>query len=163
MASGNTLLSFTPLSNVPPSTDFATFDTRNFHPVLDFDGSATEYGSFEDVMPRHYAGGGITLTVGTMTTSATSGQFRLGFAWERHAGSFDLDTNLFSATQYLHITAVATPGVVIYGATNFANGTAISNIAAGDHFRLLVARDPVNGNDDITTDIELVSVELRET
>ena len=163
MASGDTLLSFTALSNIPPSTDYATLDLRNYHPVLDFDGSTTEYASFEGVLPKNYAGSGITLTVGTMTTSATSGQFRLGFSFERHSGSFDLDTNLFTATQYLHITAVATAGVMIYASTSFANGSAISNIATGEHFRLLVCRDSANPNDDFSSDIELASLEMWET
>ena len=46
MASGDTLLTFTPASNEPPATVFATLDTRNAHPVLDFDDAANEDAVF---------------------------------------------------------------------------------------------------------------------
>lgn len=42
MASGDTLLIFTPQCNEPPAVDFATLDLRNSHLVLDFDATAIE-------------------------------------------------------------------------------------------------------------------------
>ena len=42
MASGDTLLVFTPLHNEPPASNFATLDLRNLHPVLDFDPTTNE-------------------------------------------------------------------------------------------------------------------------
>lgn len=164
MASGETLITFDPRSHVPPASNFATMDLRNVHSVLDFDGAGSEYAFFEEVMPRHYAGGGITLTVGTTWSSATSGVTRWGFSWERHQdGSGDLDADSFAATQYLQVTANGTSGVMVYAATAFTNGAAIDSIAVGEHFRLLVCRDPVNDADTITTDAELWFVELKET
>ena len=59
MASGDSLVIFTPLSNEPPSSNFATFDTRNAHPVLDFDDTTEEKVVFTGIMPRNYAGGGV--------------------------------------------------------------------------------------------------------
>ena len=42
MASGDTLTIFTPLHNEPPSSNPATLDIRNQHPVLDFDATTNE-------------------------------------------------------------------------------------------------------------------------
>ncbi len=50
MASGDTLLIFGPLHNEPPSSDAATFDTRNLHPVLDFDASTDESAVFSSII-----------------------------------------------------------------------------------------------------------------
>ena len=72
MASGDTLLIFTPLSNEPPSVNPATLDTRNAHPVLDFDAVVPEAAVFSAVMPRHYAGGGVTVYLHWAMTTATS-------------------------------------------------------------------------------------------
>jgi len=52
MASGDTLLIFQPYNNSPPSGTYATLDTRNDHPVLDFDASTNESAVFSAVMPR---------------------------------------------------------------------------------------------------------------
>lgn len=70
MASGQTLLVFTPGCNQPPATGYATPDARNAQWVLDFDDTADETALFSAVMPRHYSGGGLTVTIGWMATSA---------------------------------------------------------------------------------------------
>jgi hypothetical protein len=118
------------------------------------------------VLPRNYSGGGITLTVGTTWTSATSGVSRMGFAFERHQDATDnigTSAGSFAATQYMKINVSGTSGVIVYTATPFTNGAAIDSIAIGEHFRLLVCRDAINDDDNVTSDLELVSVELKET
>ena len=42
MSSGDTLLIFNPLHNEPPASNPATLDTRNQHPILDFDAATNE-------------------------------------------------------------------------------------------------------------------------
>ena len=74
MASGDTLLIFTPLHNEPPATNPATLDTRNQHPVLDFDATTNEDAVFSAVMPRSYAATtGLTVYIHYAMSSATSG------------------------------------------------------------------------------------------
>jgi len=58
MASGNTLCTFLPTDNEPPSSNYATLDTRNAHPVLDFDDTIQEAAQFTGILPRNYRGGG---------------------------------------------------------------------------------------------------------
>ena len=83
MASGDTLLIFTPLHNEPPSSDPATLDLRNQHPVLDFDAATNESAIFSAVMPRSYAGGGLTVYIHYAMSSATSGDIDWDVAFER--------------------------------------------------------------------------------
>ena len=75
MASGDTLLVFTPLHNEPPSSNMATLDTRNQHPVLDFDASTNESAVFSSVMPQAYGGGGVPVYIHYAMSTATSGDF----------------------------------------------------------------------------------------
>ena len=103
MASGNTLLTFGPLASEPPGSSFATLDVRNGHPVLDFDASADESALFSCVLPRHYAGGGVTVRLVWAATSATSGTCRWAVAFELLADAAtqtdDLDTDSFATAQ----------------------------------------------------------------
>jgi len=55
MPTNDTLAIWTPLANEPPSTAYATLDTRNAQPVLDFGDAVDASAVFSGVMPRHYA------------------------------------------------------------------------------------------------------------
>ena len=48
-----------PYDNEPPAASYATLDTRNAQPCLDFDGSADEEAVFSFIVPSHYAAGGV--------------------------------------------------------------------------------------------------------
>ena len=58
MASGDTLVVFLLQANEPPTTNFATLDTRNNHPVLDFDASTNEDAIFSGLIEDNKAGPG---------------------------------------------------------------------------------------------------------
>jgi len=164
MASGNTLCVFTPHNNMPPSSNFATIDTRNSHLVLDFDASTAESAVFGTVLPRHYAGGGITATIAWMATSATSGGCVWNGAFERHqASTDDLDSDSFATAQAATGTAPGTSGHVLYTAITFSSGANMDSLAVGESFRFKVTRDATNGSDTMTADAELLRVELKET
>lgn len=163
MASGDSLLIFTPQQNEPPTTNYATLDTRNSHPVLDFDTTTGESAVFKGIVPRNYAGGGITVYVHASLTSATSGTLGWLVAFERVSDSQqDIDADGFAGNQT--ITAATVPGtsgnvsILNVAVTNGAN---MDSIAVGEGFRLKITRDVAN--DTAAGDAELWAVELKET
>lgn len=164
MASGDTLLIFTPLANEPPASNYATLDTRNSHPVLDFDAGTDESAVFAAVLPRNYAGGGITAYLHWAATSATSGDCVWNAAFERIGeGSQDIDSDGFASAQAVTATAPGASGNVDIAAIAFTDGAQIDSIAVGESFRLKITRDADNGSDTMTGDAELVAIELKET
>ena len=164
MASGDTLLVFTPLHNEPPSTAFATLDTRNQHAVLDFDDAIDEEAVFSGVLPRHYGGGGVKVMLVWMASTATALKVQWDAQFERHADdAFDLDGDGFAAVNSINPTAPSVSGEVSYDDIAFTNGGDMDNVAAGESFRLKIRRDADNVADDMVGDAELLRVEIRET
>ena len=163
MASGDTLLLFTPLHNEPPTSAFATLDTRNSHPTLDFDAAANEDAIFSAVMPQHYGGGGVTVFLHYAMTSALSLTVDWDVAFERIGDQqLDIDGDSFAAVNSVDNTTVpGTAGLVDIVSVAFTDGADMDSVAVGEAFRLLVRRDAVA--DDATGDAELVRVEIRET
>lgn len=163
MASTDTLAAFTVLSNEPPASAFMTLDTRNSHPVLDADGSTDEECVFRGIMPDNYAGGGVTVKIHHMYTSATSGTGRLQSAFERVTG-LDVDADSFASFNSGTSAANGTSGIETITSINHANGAEMDSVVAGDEFRIKIRRDAdgTSGTDDITTDMEIKSVEIVE-
>lgn len=166
MASGDTLAVFTALDNMPPVSNYATLDTRNGYAVLDFDDTTDESAVFCGFMPRNYAGGGITVTVGWMATSATTGAISLDVALMSVTDDADdLDTKSFAAANNANPTTASASGEVDYATVTFTDGADMDSVAAGELFYLKVTRD-ANGTtstDDMAGDMELVFVEVKET
>jgi hypothetical protein len=166
MASGNTLCVFTPLQNEPPASAYATLDLRNYHPVLDFDGSADEEAVFTGILPRHYAGGGLTVYLHVMFTSATSGSAYWSASIERmDDGTLDLDADSIAAVQSAAGNPNGTSGIMTLVTITFTSGAQMDSLAAGEMFRLKIRRDADGsaGTDDVATDAELVGIEIKET
>lgn len=164
MASGDTLLIFTPLHNEPPSSDYATLDTRNSHPVLDFNASApNESAIFSAVMPRSYAGGGVTVYTHYAMSMATSGDIDLDVAFERIGDQqLDIDADGFAAANSVDNTAVpGTSGLVDIASVAFTDGAEMDSVGAGDGFRLKLTRDAAS--DTASGDAEVLFVEIKET
>ena len=161
MASGNTLVIFTPLHNQPPAAAFATLDVRNAHPVLDFDAAADEDAVFGSVLPRHYAGGGLTVTIHWTATSATTGDTVWNATIERM--NTDLDADSFPSVQAATTTCNATSGIIATTAITFTDGAQMDSLAVGEAFRLKITRDANAAGDTMAGDAELHRVEIRET
>lgn len=164
MASGNTLLTIPVPANEPPGSNYATLDTRNGHPVLDFDAATSESAIFTCVLPRTYAGGGLTVYVHWAATSATSGDVVWNVAVERIGeGQQDLDADGFATAQAVTATAPATSGNVDIAAVTFTAGAQMDSLAVGEAFRLKVTRNAADAGDTMTGDAELVGIEVKET
>jgi hypothetical protein len=163
MASGDSLLIFTPQQNEPPSSNYATLDTRNGHLVLDFDTTTQESAIFTGIVPRHYGGGGITVYVHWAATSATTGTGGWDVAFERiGAAQQDIDSDGFASAQTITAATVdGTSGNVSITNVAVSNGANMDSIAVGEAFRLRVRRDVAN--DTATGDLELLCVELKES
>lgn len=163
MASGNTLCVFHPQQNEPPSTNYATIDSRNGHMVLDFDATTGEAAIFSAVLPRHYAGGGITVYIHYAMSTATSGTCGWLVAFERIGDAQqDIDSDGFASDQTVTaVTVDGTSGNVDIVNVAVSNGANMDSIAVGELFRLRIKRDVAN--DTATGDAELLAVELKET
>lgn len=163
MAAGDTLLIFTPHANAPPATNYATLDTRNSHWVLDFDDTTQEGAVFFGVMPRNYAGGGVTVYVHHAATTATTGTIGWVIAFERIGDrQQDLDADGFAAENTITaVTVSGTSGQVDIVNTTFTDGADMDSVAVGEGFRLRVRRNVAS--DTVSGDAELLAVEIQET
>ncbi len=165
MATGDTLATFSPLANEPPATTYATLDTRNSHPCLDFDdAAATESAVFSFVLPRNYGGSGITVYLHWAATSATTGNVIWQTSFERVGTAQDTDSDGFATAITLSAAATSgTSGVIIISSQAHTNGAQIDSLAVGELGRLKVERLGSNGSDSMSGDAELMAVELKET
>jgi len=163
MATGDTLVVFTPQHGEPPASNFATLDTRNEHPVLDFDAATNESAVFSGVMPRHYGGGGVTVYLHYAMSAATAGDVDWDAAFERIGDQQqDIDSDGFAAVQSVDNTTVpGTLGLVDVVSIPFTAGAQMDSVAAGEGFRLKVTRDAAA--DTAGGDAELLFVEIKET
>lgn len=169
MASGDTLAIFTPLHNEPPSTAYATLDIRAgassaVHAVLDFDSATDESAEFAGFMVRNYDAGGITVTIGWMATTATSGNTIWDVAFKSVSDDADdLDTKAFAAANSVTATAASASGEVDYATVTFTDGADMDSVAAGEYFRMRLMRDADSGSDTMSGDAELLFLEIKET
>lgn len=163
MATGDTLVAFFVEDNQPTTSNFATLDLRNVHPVLDFDDTTNEDAVFTGVMPEHYDGGGLTIDIGYSMSSATSGDIDWDIAFERIGDQqLDIDSDSFAAANSVNTTTVpGTSGLVDVVTITFTDGADMDSVAAGELFRLKLTRDATN--DSASGDAEMHFVHVKET
>ena len=164
MASGDTLATFFPTGAESPSTNNAAFDIRNVVAVLDFDDTTAENVEFAGFMPRHYAAGGITVTVGWMATAAITGATVWGVSFKSVSDDLDdLDTKAFAASNNVTATTASGSGEVAYDTITFTDGADMDSVAAGEYFRMKIERLAADAGDTLVGDAELVFIEIKET
>lgn len=165
MASGDTIAMFFPVSGEPPASNYATLFVRAKVMVLEFDPTTDETIEFPGFMPRQYAGGGITVTVGWMGKTATTGTISLDVAFKSISDDADdIDTKGFATSKNTNPTTASASGEVDYATISFSDGSEIDSIAAGEYFRIEIKRDAdgTSSTDDMAGDMQLVFVELKE-
>lgn len=149
-----------------PTVCFATFDTRNHHPVYDFDDGANEIMMFQGYMPQNYDGGGLTVTVSVMCQSATTGDMSWqGFFKSVTPGADDLDDKNFAAPQVnAAVDAPTTLGWTVDFELTFTDGAQMDSVAAGEWFYFLLMRDAQDSTaDDMAGDANFIGAEIKET
>lgn len=165
MASGNTLIVFTPNGAEFPSTvnTYATLDVRNNHPCLDFDTGTAEYAYFTGIMPQSYSNTtGITVYVHWAAASATSGTIGWVIALQRNQDGADMTSTVWGPDQTITAATVpATAGILKVTNVAITKGTNMNSVVAGDMFRISVQRNVAG--DTASGDAELYAVEIRET
>lgn len=166
MASGDTLAIFAPQAAELSSgiDEFPQFDVRNNHVVLDYDDSIFETAFFKGVLPRNYAGGGVTVYIHYAMTSATSNVVMWYAAFERISDSQqDIDSNGVATARSVTPTVPGTAGHVDIASIAFTDGAQMDSVAVGEGFRLWIQRGADEGSDTATGDAELWAVEIKET
>jgi len=161
MASGDTLYTHLARASSPPSSNAAPMGRRNGIDLLSIDvGEAT---LFLFGMPRHYAGGGVTLTFRLMTAAAATGNVKLGAQFSRLDG-VDIDDYTFADLKTTADVAVPTSGSGVEFQTPLivANGSEMDGIVGGSLGVLRVSREAAT-TDEAVGDLQLIAVEMRET
>jgi hypothetical protein len=163
VASGDSLVSFLPHQAIPVATNAAVKRVRNGHTVIRFIDGAVKRAIFEDFLPRHYSGAGITLTLVWTGESDANGAHACAWraAFERDL-STDLDADDFASAKNVSAAPPATSGVPLYTTLAFGNSE-IDGLQAGEAFRLYIERVGNDAGDTLTAGADLIGVELRET
>lgn len=151
-----------PQNNEPPTTNFATLDTRNSHPVLDFDTTTQEAAIFSSRIPD-----GVDLTNGLVVfvqwaaTSATTGTIGWDVSFERIVDSgIDIDSDSWSTAQTITATTVSgTSGITKVTSVTISQVDLPFGLTAGDMIRIRIRRDVAS--DTATGDAELLQVEIK--
>ena len=143
-----------------PASNYATGSARNGHPTLLFDTTTSEAAIWTHVMPSDYSGAGITVNIWASMVSATSGTLGWLVSLERmDASTLDIDADSFaSANTLTAVTVPGTSGQFLKMTLNISNGANMDSIAAGELFRIKIARDVAN--DTATGDAELLRWEM---
>ena len=154
----------------PPAASYATPDIRaggstpaENVPVWDFDAASDEYLDFYCVL-NGYDGGGLTVSLKTMASSATSGNAIMAAAIRRVADDAeDVDGSHSYAFNTVTIAAPSASGEASYDDVTFTDGADMDSLADGELFILRILRDADDVGDTMAGDLELVGLTIKET
>lgn len=154
----DTLSRFGATAAIQPSTSFATFDTRNDHPVLDFDDTASEAALFEDVMSRDYDDGTVTVYITSTATSATTGAVNWCVQFDRIDETQDIDGSTWATQQCTGNDTVSGTSGIPSVATITLTQAQMDGVRKGELYRLRVKTQTITA----VGDIELISVMIAQ-
>jgi hypothetical protein len=165
-SSGQVLVDFVPFDNEPPSSNYATIDVRNGHPVLVFPDAVVYAAVFTAKMPARYSGGGVTVLIDWMSDGTSTNKVCFSAQLERvDVGTTDLDADSFG-TQVIDTTGVAgnaTSGIESQTSIALTAGGQMDSVVAGDRFRLKITRETGQANDANGGNIQVTGVTIKET
>lgn len=163
MASGSSLFELLPLGSETPAANFATLDTRNARPCIDFDAATNESIVWTDTIPAQYAGGGITFKLRWAATSATTGNVVWVIAIERTDDEgLDIDSDSFATGVSVTATCPGTSGQVQYTDIALTNSE-LDGALVGELIRVKLTRNAADGSDTMAGDAECIGVYPVET
>jgi len=150
---------FRPQENEYTGSNPATADTINGHPVLDFDQTTQEIAMFAGIMPDHYRGGSIKVSL-YWIAEANTGTVGWDVSFEYTADGVTINADSFATAQT--VTAATVPGT-----TNLLKITTVTitnanadAVVAGGFYRMRVRRDVAN--DTCAADAALRAAVLEE-
>lgn len=164
--SGQTLSTFFPRDNEPPSSNYATFSTRNGHSMLVFLDAVTYAAIFTSIIPAAYGGGGLTVEIEWMCSTTSTNKMCFGAYLEyMDVSGTDFDADSFSSeiVDTTGVAANATSGKSSKTSIAFSSGAAMDSIVAGGTYRLKIARETGQANDTNAGDGQVLAVRVRET
>lgn len=141
----------------PPSSNYATFSTRNQIGVLEFDASTQESARWVFHLPTGRTYGTLTVKV-HWCTAATSGDGRWGVRIAKLSG-VDIDSDSYDTAVEATTTTSGTAGLV--NVTTLSS-VGIDSAAAGDLVQLELYRDVGDAADTINSnDLQVLSVQVE--
>lgn len=156
-----TLARWTALDNSPTATAYATFDTANNIPVLNFDAVTGESGIFSNIMPQGASfSNGIDARIFFRSAGGTTGAVVWNLAFESGNSNISTDgwtTGLNSSGA----PANGTLGMQTVATISFSS-TEIGGLTAGDFFRTRLSRVSLNAADTMTGDAQFTAMEIRQ-
>jgi hypothetical protein len=148
---------FTASDNQPPSSGFATLDTRNSIAVLEFDASSNESAVFMGSVPSNAVlVSGLATKLWWMADTATSGSVVWSVQFE--AQGTDNDSDSFDIANSGTSTTNGTSGIET---ETEITCTTIDNLSNNNRYRLKINRVANSASDTMTGDAQLIAVEVR--
>lgn len=147
-----------------PTANFPQFLLINRRPVLAFDAATDETAYFTGFAPQGLTGA-ITIVVGYMMASATSGtvgiQAQIEAITSGDATDLDAATSFDTVNNSASTTVPDTAGKMAQISITMTNA---DSLAAADYFRLSINRDADGSaiTDSATGDLYFLGVELRD-
>ena len=167
MASGDTLFERTAIQGVPSTSVPAVLTKRQDHWVASFQpGTADMSYDWAGRLANAYDGNGLDVEIGWIAESATTGNVVWTAQIERQeldSANFDADTESFATANSVTDAAPAASGNKTDAIISFTNGVDMDSLAAGEGFRIRIARDQNNASDNMAGDAQILDIHIVES
>ena len=138
---------------------------------MDFDDDAGEFIAFKGVIPNHYAGGGVTVSLIFAMSSDhdPAHKVRWDVYWSLiHDFSFTAGVQAITGDGWAASNSVSQAVNDIIARTEqaditFTDGVDMDSVEANDGYLIAIGRDHDHEDDDATGDAELWAVIIKET